>query len=153
MKPDGLKRIYLFETCNREESAELLAHSAARQFRQGESLFQVGEPAKSLFAVEHGSVKLWRPGRKPSDEASVVGAGSTLGELGFLDRGKRQAEATALEPTVALEIPYEALEELLRTSTGFAERFYRALAGYLWHRVRQLPEDISSLASLKLRLQ
>lgn len=153
MTPDIFKRFYLFENCSPEECAALLRLSESRQFRQGETLFQTGDPAKSCFAIEHGSVKLWRAGRKASDDASVVGAGSIVGELGFLDRGKRQAEALALEPTVAIAIPYDALEELSRQRADFAPRFYRALASYLWHRVRQLPEDISSLASLKLRLQ
>jgi CRP-like cAMP-binding protein len=75
----------------------------------GAVLIEEGVVEAHLYAVIEGRVRVHR-----RDQTLVeLGAGSTVGELAALVPEPRAASVTALEPTLALRIGKEVLDDLL----------------------------------------
>jgi CRP/FNR family transcriptional regulator len=85
-----------------------------RLLRRGESLFHIGDPFRSVFAIRGGSVKTYI--LTDDGRAQVTGfhiAGELLG-LNAINTQKYCCEATALETTAVCEIPFESLEQIAK---------------------------------------
>ena len=114
--------------------AEWLVRSGRRlQVAPGEPIIREGEPADSLFFVIGGT---FRVSTRTAPEVAVLSAGEVVGEISFVDHRPPTATVTALEDARVLAIPRPVLAEKLRTDPPFAARFYRALAVFLAHRLR-----------------
>ena len=59
-----------------------------------------------------------------------------VGEMSFVDAGPPGATVTALEDSAVLAIPRSQLSAKLEQDSGFAARFYRAIATFLSDRLR-----------------
>lgn len=109
---------------------------ATRTFRRlsleaGEAIFAEGDQAASLFQVEAGAVEVWMAsadGRRPLGR---IGAGEFVGEMALFDNRPRMATATALEPTVVLEIPASVLREAINRADPMIVTLVRTLAARL----------------------
>lgn len=69
-------------------------------------------------------------------EVARLGSGEIVGEMSFVDARPPSATVTALEDSVIFSIPRQALQNKLDRDTGFAARFYHALAVFLSDRLR-----------------
>ena len=71
--------------------------SGLRQLKTGEVLFEDGEVADSLFIIQKGQLRLYKPKGKGFVEIAVLRAGEVLGEMAFFDEDgsgrKRSASA------------------------------------------------------------
>lgn len=98
-------------------------------------LIREGNPINALYIVldGHFSVSI---GDADHTEIARLGAGEILGEMSFIDSHPPAATVTAQENALVLSIPQQVLFEKLKQDTGFASRFYRALAVFLSDRLR-----------------
>jgi len=87
-------------------------------------LFTQGEPADSVFYIQHGSVKL-SVLSKAGKEAVVAmfGPGDFVGEGALTGQVVRIASATATMPTTVLEVEKGAMLRLLHEQHQFSDRF------------------------------
>lgn len=94
-----------------------------RHLKRGQFLFQLGDPPMGLFAVVVGQVKLAIPSQNGDERVLDISTpGQVLGTaVMFLDQ-PCPATAVALSESVVLCTPKDAVLELLRCDTGFAER-------------------------------
>jgi len=67
-----------------------------------------------------------------------------IGEMSFVDASPPSASVTTTIDSMVLEIPRHALEQRLQTDSGFASRFFRALAMLLSDRLRQTMDRFKS---------
>ena len=65
-----------------------------------------------------------------------LGAGEIVGEMSYVDSRPASATVTATEQTQVLRVAREVVTAKLATDVGFSARFYRALAVFLAHRLR-----------------
>ena len=100
----------------------------------GEILIQEGIPAAALFLVLEGSLGVSVAGVK--HEVARLVTGDIVGEMSFIDSRPPSATVKTLEPCLLLTLAHEKLAERLKLDTGFASRFYRALAVLLSNRLR-----------------
>ena len=96
-------------------------------------MIREGVPLASVLVVLQGLASVTLAGGR---EVARIGAGEVLGEMSMIDNRPPSATVTAVEPTVLLELGRTALDAKLLADTGFAARFYRALAVFLADRVR-----------------
>jgi CRP/FNR family transcriptional regulator, cyclic AMP receptor protein len=99
----------------------------------GEVLIHEGIPIGSVLVMLQGTASVTLPGGR---EVARIGAGEVLGEMSMIDNRPPSATVSAVESTVVLELGRVALDAKLAADTGFAARFYRALAVFLADRVR-----------------
>jgi CRP/FNR family transcriptional regulator, cyclic AMP receptor protein len=104
-------------------------------------LFEVGQPADSLYYLHTGTIKanaLSKAGK--SAVFLLLGPGQFFGESCLLENTARAAGATALTPCLVERIGLPTLWRALREDTGFAKKFLEHLA---W-RNRQLLGELSN---------
>jgi CRP-like cAMP-binding protein/class 3 adenylate cyclase len=117
-----------------------------RAFATGAYLTRQGEPADSVFVIEHGLVRVARRSRQGRELVmALLGAGDMLGELGVLEAdGSRTANALALEQTTCVTLARSDLEAVVRTTPELALRLLAALGS----RVRHQDEELAQVAFL-----
>lgn len=133
-----------------------------REGRRLTSLYTVGDEARSIFLLETGLVKLWRPGHAAREILyDLVFPGELFGEQGVLEGGEYQGGAEMMQDGTVYEIPREVfqaygerrpemwrvLAELLSRRGG---RLEMTLERVLTHDVRQ--RLLLSLAELAERM-
>lgn len=104
----------IFELMDEEERAALAQMMDCRDFLEGATLFDFGDPGGEIFILRSGRVEVSLLG---SDGQKIVLAenehGEVVGELSFLDGGPRSATAIAKEPTQVLTMHRERLLEFI----------------------------------------
>ncbi len=101
----------------------------------GKVLIREGAVIEAIFIVLTGTLKV-SVNHLAGHEIARLSSGEVVGEISFLDTRLPTATVTALEDTTLLSIPRQLLSHKLTADTGFASRFYRAIALSLSERLR-----------------
>lgn len=99
-----------------------------RTVRAGSWLLRAGDPPGPAYVVRRGRLEVEVGGRVVRE----LGPGGVLGELALVTGERRSASVRARRDSTVLEVPREALEELLATDRGAT----RALLGQVAERLR-----------------
>jgi CRP-like cAMP-binding protein len=90
---------------------KLAALAKPQSIEEGETLYAVGDPARSAYVVAEGRLRFILGGDgRPAAQGTVIGAGDILGWAALLgDQPRRIATVIALEDCRLLDIEGEAL--------------------------------------------
>jgi len=115
----------------------LIAAGERQELQPQDLLIQEGQPCSTIFLVLDGvlEVNVTTPTGQTTAIAQLV-SGEVVGEMSFVDGHLPSASVVAQAPTVVLAIPMAAVEHKLEQDSGFAARFYRAMAMLLSSRLR-----------------
>ena len=113
----------------------LIAAGSRRDLAPGTVLIHEGSPVDAIFVVIDGLVAVRTKRTGDTNIASLRG-GEIVGEMSFVDSKPPSASVLAIEPSVVLAIPRDALAAKLLDDVPFAARFYRSLAVFLSDRLR-----------------
>ncbi|MEZ5739403.1 MAG: Crp/Fnr family transcriptional regulator [Burkholderiaceae bacterium] len=97
----------------------------------GKTVFRQGSPARAVYHVRSGAVRLVRFGRAGEE---IVLHEARAGEMfaeASLDSTRYHCNAVAIEPSELLKIPSDAIQTLLDTDRAFAREWIALLAGQL----------------------
>jgi CRP-like cAMP-binding protein len=106
-----------------------------------------GDPGGDILVVAEGRLKVCT--RSPGGDElihRVTVAGDTFGEVSLFDPGPRSATVEALEPSVVLTVPGEAVRAEVRSTPDLAEELLRQQAGI----IRRLNGTTADLVFLDL---
>jgi CRP-like cAMP-binding protein len=149
---DLLKNCYLFRDMNGDELNKVDSALNIEIFNRGDEVFSQGDPAKALYIIKMGSVRVMQKATSGDlIEIAVLGSGSHFGEMAFLDNEKRSAGIEVLEKTEVLRIDYEKLKTILQQNSPIAVKFFRALSLFLCGRLRVTTNDLSFSRELNLK--
>jgi hypothetical protein len=117
--------------------------SGIKSLRPGEILFAEGDTAYSMYIIQKGQLRLFRPKGKGFIELAVLRAGEVLGEMSYFDPDsrKRSASVAAITQTEVIEISFTALE---KTMTAL-NPWFKTLINTLAERLRKSNERVKSL--------
>jgi len=104
-----------------------------RVVNKGDSLYQVGDKLKSLFAVRSGSFKSSAP--VADSEEQVIGfhlSGELMG-LDAIHGEQHRSNSKALETSSVCELPFDKLEELSIEVPGLSHHLMTLLSEELQH--------------------
>jgi CRP/FNR family transcriptional regulator len=121
---------------------ELEARAVVRRYPAGAVLFTQGTPARGLFVITEGRVRVLRGSRGRTHVVHVEGPGGTLGEVPLFDGGNYPATAIAQEDTRCVVYTPAAMAAAMAADPTVAWAIARSLAG----RVRELVERLDRLA-------
>ena len=114
---------------------------------EGATLFSSGEPGEELFFVRRGRVQILLPlegGRH--HHVATFGPGEFFGEINFLDRGTRSADAVAKVATELYALSRARFDEQMGASTqSFASEVFVRLALAIAERLRQADAELRAL--------
>ena len=104
-----------------------------------------GEPARALFAIIRGRLKVASCGPDGRDTVlGIMAEGEVFGEVALLDGGLRSATCTAIEPCELLVIERAQFMDLLESAPAIAVKLLDVLAQRL-RRLSQRSEDAAFL--------
>lgn len=95
------------------------AKSGIKNLKPGEILFNDGDNAESLFIIQKGQVRLFKPKGKGFIELAVLRAGEVIGEMAFFDEDgsgkKRSCSASAITGVEIIEISFVAFGKTMQS--------------------------------------
>lgn len=129
------------------------AKSGVKNFKAGEILFNDGEIADSLFIIQKGQVRLYKPKGKGFIELAVLRAGEVIGEMAYFDEdvsgGKRSCSASAITGVEIIEISFLAFGKTMQSLNPWFKTIITTLAARLRKtntRIRELEDNQVSVS-------
>jgi glutaminase len=115
----------------------------------GEVVFREGDHADAVFFVLSGLVSVRLPlAEKGRDRRlATLGAGVAVGEMAFLDEGRRSADVVAERDSTLARLSIDDLHEVGRVAPHATATFAANLARNLSGRLRRANEQVRMLAS------
>lgn len=110
-------------------------------------LFNDGDPAESLYIIQKGQIRLFKPKGKGFIEIGVLRAGEVIGEMAYFDEDgsgkKRSCSAQALVPTEIIEISFTAFGKTMESLNPWFKTIINTLAS----RLRKMNAKLKELES------
>lgn len=93
--------------------------SGIRTLKAGEVLFNEGEFAETLFIIQKGQIRLYKPKGKGYIELAVLRPGEVIGEMAYFDEDgsgrKRSCSASAVTGVEVIEISFAAFGKTMQS--------------------------------------
>ena len=140
-----LSRSTLARDLDVQELAWLAAELEEVRFAPGELLFTIGQAGDAIFISLRGDIGLRMPGS--TRRLASFAPGVALGEMAVLARSQRSAEAFAETEVLALRLPVDALERLIREHPALGVKLLRNLLLHMGDRLRVVTGDLAQWVS------
>jgi len=122
--------------------------SRLNRYRKGSVLYRQGDPARFLFVVKRGKVKISSISPEGGEKTYVIlGEGHFVGDVAFLFGGEYESLSEALVDTDAYIITQGEFEHFLAHSPSFC----RAVIHDLGNKVRLLARQVRDLSFVDVR--
>ena len=122
--------------------------SGIRTLKPGDILFNENDHSDSLFIIQKGQVRLYRPKGKGFIELAVLRSGEVIGEMAYFDEDgtgrKRSCSAAALTTTEVIEISFVAFGKTMSSLNPWFKTIINTLVTRLRKtnsRVRELEDN------------
>jgi SulP family sulfate permease len=149
-QPDSLLGLEQIPLLREIESPELINALKAcveeRQFKTGDTIFKRGELGDEVFLIRCGIVRILLPleGGRHYVLTSFA-QGSFFGEIAFLDRGERTADAVATCDTALFCLSRKRFDELVHRNPVVGIKVFARLARGLALRLRHADAELRAL--------
>lgn len=117
--------------------------SGIKSFEPGEILFHEGDNAESLYIIQKGQIRLYRPKGRGFVDIAILRNGEVIGEMAYFDEDntKRSCSAAAIVTTEVIEISFTAFE---KTMAGL-NPWFKTIINTLANRLRKTNEKVKQL--------
>ena len=127
------KALYILGDLEDRDLLWLNQTGRVRVLGAGEALISAGRAVDDLFFIVAGEFDVILPGGRSVARLAI---GDIAGEMSFVEKRLPTASVIAAGAAEVLAVPRAAIEARFEADTGFAARFYRALAVFLSDRLR-----------------
>jgi CRP/FNR family cyclic AMP-dependent transcriptional regulator len=119
--------------------------SGIKILKPGEILFNENDVANSMYIIQRGQIRLFRPKGKGFVEIAVLRTGEMLGEMAYFDpeAKRRSVSAAAITGVEIIEISFTALEKTMASLNPW----FKTLINTLADRLRKTNEKVKALES------
>lgn len=141
-----LRQIALFEGRKSETLDALESCMDKRSFKAGEKIFKTGDRGDELFLIRRGAVRVVLPlNGAGAHHLATFGRGDFFGEMAFLDREPRSADAVATTDTDLYVLSRERFDALAEAHHVLARKLLERLATLLAIRLRHTNTELRAL--------
>jgi SulP family sulfate permease len=145
-KPLELHEIEVFKGRKEDTLSELAACVARRSVKEGEVIFHLGDAGDEMFLIRRGAVRIMLPiAGKHSHHLATFGRGDFFGEMTFLDREPRSADAVAGVDTDLFVLSRERFDALADHHKRLGMNLLEGLAKALAIRLRHTNTELRTL--------
>jgi CRP/FNR family cyclic AMP-dependent transcriptional regulator len=124
MDPERLKRIPVFADLTDDERGHIASLAAEVSVPEGKELVREGDYSYDVLAIEEGTARVERNGRYIDD----VGPGDVVGEMGVLERSKRNATVIATSPMLLVTLTSWDIRRLRKAAPKAVEHLREIVA-------------------------
>jgi extracellular factor (EF) 3-hydroxypalmitic acid methyl ester biosynthesis protein len=121
------------------DHALLAGKAKVTQFRSGDVLIREGAPAKFVYILMSGMVRIVR---SEATLAKLI-SGEVCGEMSFLESTMASASVIADNDVTAQALSVSDLNEIFESFPHLAARFYRSVAVVLSNRLRETSRELA----------
>ena len=144
--PIQIEAIDLFRELEPELREALLACLQERSFHPNEVVFRHGETGDELFIVRRGKVRVVTPSEAGrSHHLATFARGDFFGDMAFVDRSARSADAFAVEDTDLYVLSRARFNEAVYRQPILGIRLFARIARTLASRLRQTDKELWAL--------
>jgi CRP-like cAMP-binding protein len=111
-----LGSLILFEALSPAELQALVAALIVHSTEPGETIFEQGDVATSIFVIEAGVMEISRHNPSGAETLGRLGPGEYMGELGLITNSPRAFTLNSLTHARVLELPGASLLDLLQSN-------------------------------------
>ncbi|WP_375461902.1 SLC26A/SulP transporter family protein [uncultured Enterovirga sp.] len=111
-------------------------------YRQGEALCRTGEPADKLWLITRGSVSVRLDAARHLKRVAGLGPGTSVGELGLLDRRPRSADVVADCEVETYVLSAEDFDGLMRQEPHLGQSLLATIARLTAQRLRATSAEL-----------
>ena len=137
---------YLAAGFSEDFNDKLAAISTLRYFRSGEYMMLDDDDSRDLMILAEGKAEVRT---QAEDVIGYLKSPMPFGEVAFLDGKRRSGSVIAVEDCTVVQIPEQALRELLRTEPAMAVRALLNLSQILCDRLRKANQQIAALNAIE----
>lgn len=141
-----LARVDLFSGLPASAVAKIQEAVSEHLYRQGDVLFQEGEPGRALLILETGKVEVFKTPQGGRRHLRFIHAGEYLGEMALLDTAPRSASALAVEDTKCFLLHKNQLEGLMSRYPAIGMAVFSHFARVLTRRFMELESKAHATA-------
>jgi len=132
----------------KDEIAALAPFFHTLEVSAGDYLFRCGDQGEELFVILSGDVEILLPySKRRRLRLAKFGPGMTVGEIAFLEPGKRTSDARATEDCKLAVLKHDALKRLCRKHHELGMRLLLSLGHDLSQDLRRVDAILRRLAS------
>lgn len=125
-----------------EDLKVLMSYLDHVEFPKGAVLCRAGDQADRLWMLTRGCISVWVDAPGGRRRLASIGAGCTVGEMGFLTERPRSTDVIADEDVVAYELASSAANKISKAKPHIAQAVLRSIARQLSDRLRNATEDL-----------
>ncbi|MGB7543709.1 MAG: SulP family inorganic anion transporter [Burkholderiales bacterium] len=145
-QPLELREIDLFRGRKEETLAALEACMEKRSFKAGATIFTRGDAGGELFLIRRGAVRIMLPlSDRQGHHLATFGRGNFFGEMAFLDRAPRSADAVAYSDTELFVLSRRRFDAFAEEHKMLAMNLIEGLARMLAIRLRYTNAELRLL--------
>lgn len=138
-----LSRVPIFADLSEQELAAVAERTVIERVRNGEVLFNEGEPCEGFFIVEKGEVKIFKTAATGREQIlTIERAGDSIAELPVFDGGPYPASAMAIADSQLLFISKRDFRSVVLEHPEVALKVLKAVGARL-RRLVGLIEELS----------
>jgi SulP family sulfate permease len=117
-----------------------------QSYAPGEFVFRAGAPGEEMYLIRQGTVKIMLPlGAGAEHHLATFANGAFFGDLSFLDKGVRSADAVAVDAVELYILSRSAFDRVTASHPEAARLFFERLSHVISHRLRQSNIEIKAL--------
>ena len=129
------KVLYIFGRLSDDDIEWLIANGKKERFPAGKIIIHKGHKIDHLYIGLDGKFSVFI-GDKDENKIAELGTGEIVGEMSFVDSSPTSATVRAEQDSFVYSIRRDKLRQKIEEDTGFAARFYHAIAIFLADRLR-----------------
>lgn len=144
--PLSLGEIELFREFDPETLASLAEIAVPISLEAGEALFSGGDEGDAIYLIRRGSIEILLP--LPGDKRhhlATMSRGDYFGEMAFLDKGKRSADAEAKVATELFELSRSRFNDIVHGEALVGTKVFARLALMVTRRLRLTNHELRAL--------
>ena len=143
---DYLKRVDLFANVSPRALGRLATLIYTQRFRRGQRIFENGAPARRMYLINVGDVRISRevPGFE-SEVLAILEPGSYFGESALMSDGVRSADAWAQTECQVGIIDGHELKQMMADDPELAEELLWVFVRTLAQRLRSTNQRMANL--------
>ncbi|OWU65481.1 MAG: hypothetical protein CBB60_004480 [Armatimonadetes bacterium Cent15-Ar3] len=137
---------YLAAGFTDEFTDKLASISTRMQFKSGEYMMRDDDDSRDLMILAEGRAEVRT---QAEDVIGYLKSPMPFGEVAFLDGKRRSGSVVAVEDCTVVQIPEQALRDLLRAEPAMAVRALMNLSQILCDRLRKANQQIAALNAIE----
>ncbi|MFA5803473.1 MAG: SLC26A/SulP transporter family protein [Melioribacteraceae bacterium] len=142
----SVRQFEFFEDISDQALNKLHDCMVEQTYKPAELIFEKGEESDEIYFIRKGMVKIVLPlSQGMSHHLITFPTGGFFGDMSFLDKGTRSANAVAVEDVDLYVLSREKFSEVVKQHPEIGEQFFERLARTIADRLRQSNIEVKAL--------